>query len=93
MKIFSVFQVSWDNLISNKFEFMNQLRMPTTVVDTWPYYEFEEYIKLLNKKNEEEKKRHEEEERQQKMNMPDVNKMSKGFTPPNFNMPNFKSPF
>jgi len=92
--IFTVFTVSWENLTGNKFEFMNQLRMPTTVVDTWPYYEFERYIKLLNEKNENEKKHHEEQDKNQKMpNMGNIGNLTKNFNPSNYKLPNFKSPF
>lgn len=72
---------------------MSQLNMPTTIVDTWPYYEFERYIKLLNEKNENEKKRHEENESQQ--NIPNINSMTnlaKNFNPSNYKLPSFNSP-
>lgn len=75
---------------------MNQLQIPTTVVDTWPYYEFERYIKLLNEKNENEKKRQEEGEKQQHTQMPNMNSISnlaKNFNPSNYKLPDFKSPF
>lgn len=73
---------------------MSQLRMPTSVIDSWPYYEFETYIKLLNEKNENERKRHEEQEGQSKMpNMSNINNMTKNFSPSNYKLPNFKSPF
>ena len=92
--IFTVFTVSWENLTSNKFEFMSQLHMPTFVVDSWPYYEFERYIKLLNDKNENEKKRHEDSESGQKMpNMGDMGNIAKNFSPSNYKLPSFKSPF
>lgn len=94
--VFTVFTVSWESLTSNKFEFMNQLGIPTTIVDDWPYYEFERYIKLLNEKNENEKKHHEEQEKQQGQNMPNFNSMSnlaKNFNPSNYRLPDFKSPF
>jgi len=68
--------------------------MPTTVVDSWPYYEFERYIKLLNEKNENEKKRHEEQEKSQHMpNMNNISSLAKSFSPSNYQLPNFKSPF
>jgi hypothetical protein len=73
---------------------MNQLRVPTTVVDEWPYYEFERYIKLLNEKNENEKKRHEDTESQQNIpNMSSISNLAKSFNPSNYKLPNFKSPF
>ena len=41
---------------------MYQMRQPTDVVDKWPYYEYEEYINLLNQRHEEEKKQREKSE-------------------------------
>jgi hypothetical protein len=75
---------------------MSQLRMPTSVVDNWPYYEFERYIKLLNEKNEAEKKHRDEQEHQQHQNVPNFNSISnlaKSFNPSNYKLPDFKSPF
>jgi len=75
---------------------MSQLRTPTSVVDNWPYYEFERYIKLLNEKNENEKKRHDEQDKQQNQNMPNINGISnlaKSFNPSQYRLPDFKSPF
>lgn len=91
--IFSVFTVSWENLTINKFEFMNQLGMPTNVIDKWPYYEFERYIKLLNEKNENEKKRQNEEQEKQQMPNMNMNNLAKNFNPSNYKLPNFNSPF
>ncbi len=89
-----MFTVSWENLTVNKFEFMNQLGIPTNVIDTWPYYEFERYIKLLNEKNENEKKRqHDDQERQQMPNTNSMNNLAKNFNPSNYKLPNFNSPF
>lgn len=70
---------------------MSQLRVPTNVINEWPYYEFEEYIKLLNKKNEEEKKQHESDEKQQKSQMPNFSNITKSMTPPSFKMPDMGS--
>lgn len=74
---------------------MNQLRTPTNIVDSWPYYEFERYIKLLNEKNENEKKRHEEQDKSQgnAPNMNNISNLAKNFNPSNYKLPNFKSPF
>jgi len=86
-----VFTVSWENLTANKFEFMNQLKISTLVIDTWPYYEFERYIKLLNEKNEAERK-HQENQESNSPNLPNMNSMNnlaKNFTPSNFKLPNF----
>ena len=70
---------------------MAQLQVNTDVVDRWPYYEFEKYIKKLNEKNENEKKRHEDSESQ--TNMPNMSNLAKSFSPANYKLPSFNSPF
>jgi hypothetical protein len=59
---------------------MSQLGIGTDVINTWPYYEFEEYIKLLNEKNEKEKQEN------------DASKNNSKMPNSNFKMPNFKMP-
>lgn len=91
--IFTVFTVDWDTITDNKFEFMSQLGISTDVINKWPYYEFEKYIKKLNEKNENEKKRREDQESEQQQKMPNMSSMSslaKSFNPSNFRLPNFK---
>jgi len=68
---------------------MIQGNQQTTTIDTWPYYEFEDYIRLLNARNEEEKKAREDGEKSQGSS-PDYNKMSKMAS--NFKLPNLKMP-
>lgn len=41
------------NLLENKLEFMIQAHQSTTVIDAWPFYEFQIYIDLLNQRNKE----------------------------------------
>lgn len=51
-----MFQVDVNDLINNKFQLMVQdTRTQTNVIDTWFYWEYELYIKLLNKKNKDDK--------------------------------------
>lgn len=69
---------------------MIQGNQQTTTIDTWPYYEFEDYIRLLNVRNEEEKKAREDGEKSQQGSTPDYGKMSKMVS--NFKVPNFKMP-
>ncbi len=75
---------------------MIQAHQPTWCVDSWPYYEFEDYIKILNDRNEEERKNREESEKsgslssstEYKSMMRNFGKFSPGsFKPPNFKMP------
>ena len=72
---------------------MIQGNQQTVTIDTWPYYEFEDYIRLLNARNEEEKKAREKSDKSQKSptNSPEYRNMmnmSKDFNPGNFKMPN-----
>jgi len=66
------------DLLRNKFEFMNQLRMPTSLIDSWQFWEFEEYTKLLNDKNKDEQERREKEEKQQKQSTPNMGNFNPG---------------
>ena len=92
--IYSVITVSWDSLTDNKFEFMDQMSVSTDIIDKWPYYEFEKYIKRLNEKNESAKKRQEQQEEGQQMpNMNGLSSLAKNFSPSNYKLPNFQSPF
>lgn len=85
-----MFLVNITDLLGNKFEFMNQLQIPTTVVDTWYYWEFEEYIKLLNNKNKEEKENREKQEKDSSDQYSNFSKFNPSkFMGKNFgNMPN-----
>jgi len=64
-KIFSLFQTKIEDLLKNKFEWMVQHKIPTTVIDTWYYWEFEQYIRLLNERNKEENDQREKQEKEQ----------------------------
>lgn len=70
---------------------MIQANQQTTTIDTWPYYEFEDFINLLNKRNEEERKANEESEKKQNSNSQYNNmlKSAQNFKPPNFTPPKF----
>jgi hypothetical protein len=71
---------------------MIQANQQTTTIDTWPYYEFEDFINLLNKRNEDEKKSREDGEKKQNSgtNSSDYKNMMK--TANSFNPSNFKFP-
>lgn len=71
---------------------MIQANQQTTTIDTWPYYEFEDYINILNKRNEEEKKAREESEKKshsssEYRDMMKVANSFKNYSPPNYSMP------
>lgn len=69
---------------------MRQCHQPLNVVDTWPYYEFEDYIKLLNDSNEEERKQQEDQEK--KSGSANYGDMMKNVKQPNIQMPKFNMP-
>ena len=59
-------------------------------MDKWPYYVFEDYIKLLNESNEEERKQREEQEK--KSNQHNYGDVMKNVKTPNIQMPKFNIP-
>ena len=71
---------------------MYQMRQPTSIVDSWPYYEFEDYINLLNERHEEEKKHRDKQETEQGKGVPNFGNLSnltKSFNPSSFKLPKF----
>lgn len=61
-----MFQVDIGDLMNNKFQLMVQdTSTPTTVTDSWYYWEYEYYIKLLNDKNKEEKDQQDKQDKEQ----------------------------
>jgi len=69
---------------------MIQANQQTTTIDTWPYYEFEDFIQILNDRNKEEQKRQEESSKDQKSQIPNMSQLSnltKGIKMPNMNIP------
>jgi hypothetical protein len=91
-KIFSLFQINIEDLLKNKFEWMVQHKIPTTVTDTWYYWEFEQYVKLLNERNKEENEQHEKQNKDQGEKYSNFNpsSMAKQYNPSNM-MKNFQS--
>ena len=73
-----------------------QASQPSWCIDSWPYYEYEDWIELLNERNEEEKKSRDEQEKQQnkqqQSSTPQYGQMMKNFQPSNYKSPNFKMP-
>ena len=85
-RIFSLFQTDIEGILKNKFEWMSQMSIDTLVVDSWFYWEYEQFIKLLNEKNKEEteqKKKQEESESGKYSNLSNFNpsKMMNSFSP------------
>jgi len=64
--LLSMFQVDITDLLTNKFQLMVQdTKVQTTVIDSWYYWEYELYIKLLNDKNKEEKEQQDKQDKEQ----------------------------
>lgn len=87
-RVFALFQTDIQGILRNKFEWMDQKGIDPIVVNSWFYWEFEEYIKLLNDKNKEEteqRKKQEESEQGKYGSMSNFNpsKMMGGFNPGN----------
>jgi hypothetical protein len=84
-----MFQVDITDLLSNKFQLMVQeTSSPTNVTDSWYYWEYELYIKLLNDKNKEEKDQQEKQDKEQHekyggMSNFNPSKMMSNFNPSN----------
>ena len=71
---------------------MYQMRQPTNVVDSWPYYELEDYINLLNERHEEEKKQRDKQDNESQKGMPNFGNLSnltKSFNPSSFKLTKF----
>ena len=82
-----MFQVDITDLLTNKFQLMVQdTGAQTNVIDSWYYWEYELYIKLLNEKNKDEKEQQEKQDKEQSekysgMNNFNPSKMLSGFNP------------
>lgn len=81
-----MFQTDIESILRNKFEWMGQMGINTNVVDSWFYWEYEQFIKLLNEKNKEEaeqKKKQEESESGKYSNISNFNpsKIMSNFSP------------
>lgn len=58
-----MFQVDVEDLLNNKFQLMVQdTHIMTNIIDKWYYWEYEFYIKLLNKRNKDEKEHSDQQE-------------------------------
>ena len=85
----SIFQVDITDLLMNKFQLMVQdTKAQTNVIDSWYYWEYELYIKLLNQKNKEDKEQQDKQDKEQGAqygNMSNFNpsKLMSGFNPSN----------
>jgi len=92
-QVFSLFQIHLTTLIKNKFEFLWQKQIAPSELDRMSYWEFEEYISIMNDRNksENEKGAQQQEQQQEQQNsmmgnMPKMPDMG-GFKPPS--MPKF----
>lgn len=80
-----MYQIHLQTLIKNKFEFLYQKDQHPTWWDNIPYWEFEEYIKLLNERNKEEADQKKKQEEQQQAKSPNMGSFKPGnFKPPDY---------
>lgn len=60
-------------LLNNKIDLIKEFHFNEISIDDMPFFLFEEYIKLANKKIEDQEKHRKSEEEKQKVNMPNLN--------------------
>ena len=60
-------------ILSNKMDLIKEFNYNELTMDDWPFFLFEEIIKIANKKIEESEKHRKSEEDKQKVNMPNLN--------------------
>ena len=82
-RIFSLFQTGIEDILRNKFEWMDQKGISTDVINDWYYWEYEQFIKLLNDKNKEETEQRKKQDEEQNAKYSGFNpaKMMGGFNP------------
>lgn len=82
-RIFSLFQTGIEDILRNKFEWMDQKGISTDVINDWYYWEYEQFIKLLNDKNKEETEQRKKQDEEQGSKYSGFNpaKMMGGFNP------------
>lgn len=63
-------------LLKNKLQLQKHYNLQEISIDSWPYWMFEENIKIVNELTEEEEKERKREEDKQKMDTPNFNPSS-----------------
>jgi hypothetical protein len=53
-RLLSLFQTNIEDILKNKFQLTINMETETTSINTWYYWEYEQYIRLLNEKIKEE---------------------------------------
>jgi len=64
------------SLLKNKLLLQKHYHLQESSIDIWPYWMFEENIKIVNEITDEEEKERKKEEDKQKMNTPNFNPSS-----------------
>ena len=64
------------NILKNKLLLQKHYHLQESSIDRWPYWQFEENIKLVNEITDEEEKERKKDEDKQKMNTPNFNPSS-----------------
>ena len=80
------------HILKNKLQLQKHFHLQEWAIDGWPFWMFEENIKLVNELIEEEEKEKKKQEDDHSKSMPDTSSMMQGagnFSAPNFSMPKF----
>jgi len=87
-QVFSLFQIHLTTLLKNKFEFLWQKSIGPSEIDSMSYWEFEEYISIMNERNKSEN----ESNSQQQQDQQDQQSSMMGNMPKMPDMGSFKAP-
>lgn len=77
------------HILKNKLLLQKHFHTQEESMDKWPFWMFEENIKIVNEIAEEEDKQRKQEEEDSKVSMPDTNSMMKNASSFTSNMPKF----
>ena len=68
-KLFGLFMLPLKHILKNKINLQRNFYLSENSIDNWPYWMFEEHIKIVNEIVEEENKKRKEQEEQQSKSM------------------------
>ena len=77
------------HILKNKLLLQKHFHTQEWAMDNWPFWQFEENIKLVNEIIEEEDKQRKQDEDSQKSSMPDTSSMMKNASNMTNNIPKF----
>jgi hypothetical protein len=77
------------HILKNKLMLQKHFHTQEESMDRWPFWMFEENIKIVNEIAEEEEKQRKQDEDGQRVSMPDTNSMMRNASNMTSNMPKF----